>query len=208
MAQGSFNPINRFLGQKVCSVAWLQTDRHTHTKVTTEGTLSGFQEFFLQSIIKHRPNNQHSCTTTINNNNFILNPSIQQTITEASSDNSIGEFDSPSSSGYHQHQYRQQQRRRNEQSPGADRRSRQQVMSAASSGVRLILLHCYQFIGPLLYCRRKWSTPEIWKCVLFCHFSVCQCKEYKLWTRIVLGFTGQDCAFISTSLSFPNRIST
>ena len=35
------------------------TDRHTHRqthRVTTEGTLSGFQDFFLQSIIKDRPN--------------------------------------------------------------------------------------------------------------------------------------------------------
>ena len=32
------------------------TYTHTHTKVTTEGTLSGFQEFFLQPIIKDRPN--------------------------------------------------------------------------------------------------------------------------------------------------------
>ena len=31
-------------------------DRQTDTKVTTEGTLSGFQEFFLQLIIKDRPN--------------------------------------------------------------------------------------------------------------------------------------------------------
>ena len=34
------------------------TDRQTHTKVTTEGTLSGFQDFFLQPIIKDRPNNR------------------------------------------------------------------------------------------------------------------------------------------------------
>ena len=34
-----------------------QTHTHTqtHTKVTTEGTLSGFQDFFLQPIIKDRP---------------------------------------------------------------------------------------------------------------------------------------------------------
>ena len=44
-------PKNRFLGQKMCPVARSQTDR-----VTTEGTLSGFQEFFLQPIIKDRPN--------------------------------------------------------------------------------------------------------------------------------------------------------
>ena len=41
----------RFLGQKVCPVACL----HTH-RVTTEGTLSGFQDFFPQPIIKDWPN--------------------------------------------------------------------------------------------------------------------------------------------------------
>ena len=60
MSQGSLNPKIRFLGQKMCSVARrqtdTQTDRQTHTKVTTVGTLSGFQEFFLQPIIKDRPN--------------------------------------------------------------------------------------------------------------------------------------------------------
>ena len=57
MFQGSFNPKIRFLGQKVCHVAHLRTDTHTHTKVTTVGTLSGFQDFFLQPIIKDRPKN-------------------------------------------------------------------------------------------------------------------------------------------------------
>ena len=60
MSQGSFYPKIRFLSQKLCSVARLQTDRQTDrqtdTEVTTEGTLSGFQEFFLQPIIKDRPN--------------------------------------------------------------------------------------------------------------------------------------------------------
>ena len=41
-------------------LAYRETDRHTHrqtnTKVNTEGTLSGFQDFFLQPIIKDRPN--------------------------------------------------------------------------------------------------------------------------------------------------------
>ena len=58
MSQGSLSPKIRFLGQKVCSVARVQrdtrTDRQTHTKVKTEDTLSGFQEFFLQPIIKDR----------------------------------------------------------------------------------------------------------------------------------------------------------
>ena len=34
----------------------IQTDRQTDTKVNTEDTLSGFQEFFLQPIIKDRSN--------------------------------------------------------------------------------------------------------------------------------------------------------
>ena len=33
-----------------------QTETQTHTKVTTVGTLSGFQDDFLQPIIKDRPN--------------------------------------------------------------------------------------------------------------------------------------------------------
>ena len=52
MSQRSLNPKIRFLGQKVWPVARERTD----TKVTTEGNLSGFQEFFLQHIIKDRPN--------------------------------------------------------------------------------------------------------------------------------------------------------
>ena len=56
MSQRSLNPKIRFLGQKVWPVAREQTDRRTHTKVKTEGTLSGFQEVFLQPIIKDRPN--------------------------------------------------------------------------------------------------------------------------------------------------------
>ena len=37
-----------------------QTEKQTHTKVTTEGTLSGFQDFFLQPIIKDRPNDNNN----------------------------------------------------------------------------------------------------------------------------------------------------
>ena len=64
MSQGSFNPKITLLGHKVYSVARRQThrrtDRQTHTKVTTVGTLSGFQEFLLQPIIKDRPNDQNT----------------------------------------------------------------------------------------------------------------------------------------------------
>ena len=46
MSQGSFSPKIKFLGQKACSVAWGRTDdRQTDTKVKTEDTLSGFQDF-------------------------------------------------------------------------------------------------------------------------------------------------------------------
>ena len=45
MSQVSLNSKIRFLSQKVCPVARSQTDRHTD-RVTTEGTLSGFQDFF------------------------------------------------------------------------------------------------------------------------------------------------------------------
>ena len=63
MSQGSLNPKIMFLGQKVYPVARLHTHTHTHThtqthrhtdRVTTEGSLSGFQIFFLQPIIKDR----------------------------------------------------------------------------------------------------------------------------------------------------------
>ena len=47
MPQGSLDPKIRFLGQKVC---------FSHTKVNTGDTLSVFQEFFLQPIIKDQSN--------------------------------------------------------------------------------------------------------------------------------------------------------
>ena len=55
MSQGSLNPKIRCLAQKLWSVARVQRDRQTDTKVTTVGTFSGFQEFFLQPSIKDRP---------------------------------------------------------------------------------------------------------------------------------------------------------
>ena len=48
MSQGSPNPKIRFLGQKVCLVACVQTYRHTRAKVNKEDTQLGFQEVFLQ----------------------------------------------------------------------------------------------------------------------------------------------------------------
>ena len=61
MSQGSLNPKIRFLCQMVCSVARGRTD----TKVKTEDTLSGFQDVFLQPIIKDRSNNTHWHTTPL-----------------------------------------------------------------------------------------------------------------------------------------------
>ena len=52
LSQGSFNPKITFLGQKLCSVARMQTNRQTDMKVNTEAILSRFQQFFLQPIIK------------------------------------------------------------------------------------------------------------------------------------------------------------
>ena len=37
-----------------------QTHRQTDTKLNTEDTLSGFQDFFLQSIIKDRSNKHNA----------------------------------------------------------------------------------------------------------------------------------------------------
>ena len=62
MSQGSLNPKIRFLCKKMWPVARSQTDTQTDGRthrVTTEGTFSGFQDFFLQPIIKDRPNNSY-----------------------------------------------------------------------------------------------------------------------------------------------------
>ena len=65
MSQGSLDPKIRFIGQKVCSVARVQTDthtdRHTHrqtdTKVNTKETMSWFQDFV--SSIYHQGSVQY-----------------------------------------------------------------------------------------------------------------------------------------------------
>ena len=76
MSQGSFNPKIRFLGQKVWPVGRSRTHRQTD-EVTTEDTLSGFQDFFLQPIIKDRSNKaylptQIFRTTKLETNIFFL----------------------------------------------------------------------------------------------------------------------------------------
>ena len=48
MSHGSLNPKIRFAGQKVCTVAHVQTDRHTQTldtNMNTEDTFQGFKIF-------------------------------------------------------------------------------------------------------------------------------------------------------------------
>ena len=70
MSQGSLDPKITFLGQKVCSAARVQTDRHTDrqtdrqtdTKVNTEDTLSEVHEFFLQPVIKDRSKTHNKST--------------------------------------------------------------------------------------------------------------------------------------------------
>ena len=52
----SKNQVPRPKGVLCSSLTDRQTDRQTDTKVNTEDTLSGFQEFFLQPIIKDRSN--------------------------------------------------------------------------------------------------------------------------------------------------------
>ena len=66
MSQGSLNPQIRFLGQKMWPVARSQTHRHTDAqtdgrthRVTTEGTLSGFQDFFRSAYHQGSAQPQH-----------------------------------------------------------------------------------------------------------------------------------------------------
>ena len=66
MFQGPLNPKIRFLAQKLWSVVHVQrnthTDRHTR-KWILRASFQGFRIFFLQPIIKDRPNKQviYSC---------------------------------------------------------------------------------------------------------------------------------------------------
>ena len=46
-SQGSFNPKNTFLGQKVYSVACIHADRQTDTHVNTEDTIEVFQDYYF-----------------------------------------------------------------------------------------------------------------------------------------------------------------
>ena len=65
-----FQKNNWFLGPKVWPVVRSQTDGHTH-RMTTGGTLSGFQDCFLQPIIKDWPD--HSDTMHVYSVQFKLN---------------------------------------------------------------------------------------------------------------------------------------
>ena len=73
MSQEPLDPKIRFLGRWVCPVARGQTDRNTDPKVNTEDTLSGFQEFVLQHIIKDRSKNDPlNCENHFFNINYFL----------------------------------------------------------------------------------------------------------------------------------------
>ena len=61
MSQGSFDQKIRFLLQKMWPVGRARTDTRTDTQSDYLGTLSGFPEFFLQPIIKDRPNISTIC---------------------------------------------------------------------------------------------------------------------------------------------------
>ena len=64
-------PKIRFLGEKIWPVARAHTDRHTH-RVTTVGTLSGFQDFFLQPIIKDWSNKHSNANVSMSINQVRL----------------------------------------------------------------------------------------------------------------------------------------
>ena len=55
-SQGSFNLKIRFLGQKVCSVAWLKTDRHESDYCGRLFRISGVFPFIL-----NRPQKSQQC---------------------------------------------------------------------------------------------------------------------------------------------------
>ena len=91
MSLGSLKPKIKFLDQKVCPVARLHTHTHTHKhththtrarthRVTAVVTLSGFQYFPLQPIIKGRPNKQegHDFTTVVV---YMIDTRIRQLVT-------------------------------------------------------------------------------------------------------------------------------
>ena len=56
MSQGSLNPKIRLLSQKVCPVSCLHTDTHTDRQNDYCGHPFRVSGFFLQPIIKDRPN--------------------------------------------------------------------------------------------------------------------------------------------------------
>ena len=57
MSQGSLNPKIRFLGQKMCSVARLQTDRHTR-KWLLRAPFQGFRSFSFNLSSRIGPTSQ------------------------------------------------------------------------------------------------------------------------------------------------------
>ena len=61
MSEGSLNPKIKFLAQKTVFLTHTHIHRQTHTKVKRGDTLSGFQGFFLQPIIKDRSNITINC---------------------------------------------------------------------------------------------------------------------------------------------------
>ena len=79
MSQGSLKAKIRFLGQKVCPAARERTDRQTHTKVTTMGTVKEFS-FNLSSriglITILETNSTQSCNRPLPPKNIIIRKTI------------------------------------------------------------------------------------------------------------------------------------
>ena len=62
MSQGSFSPKIRFLGQKVCSVARTQTDRHESEYRGHPFRVSGFFKFFFNLSSRSGPTTRMKCS--------------------------------------------------------------------------------------------------------------------------------------------------
>ena len=78
MSHGSFNPKIKFLCQKVCSVACVQTDRQTDTQTRNWLLCAPFQGF--RSFSFNRPNNSDTWIYIFSNVLFIMTSAFSNTL--------------------------------------------------------------------------------------------------------------------------------